>query len=46
MRVIPEAFGGGALPRKELKDVASELTSDGAGPVARTPSCGAFARNL
>jgi uncharacterized membrane protein len=31
MRVIPEVFGGGALPRKELKDVASELTADEAG---------------
>ena len=30
-RVIPEEFGGGALPRKELKDAASELTSDQAG---------------
>jgi hypothetical protein len=25
VRVIPEVFGGGALPRKELKDAASEL---------------------
>jgi len=31
VRVIPEVFGGGALPRKELKDAASELTSDQAG---------------
>jgi len=31
IRVIPEEFGGGALPRKELKDAASELTSDEAG---------------
>jgi len=30
-RIIPEAFGGGALPRDELKDAASELTSDEAG---------------
>src|SRR5262249_40875434 len=30
-RVIPEEFNGGALPRKELKDAASELTSDLAG---------------
>jgi hypothetical protein len=30
-RVIPEEFGGGALPRKELKDAASELTADLAG---------------
>ena len=31
IRVIPEIFGGGALPRKELHDAASELTSDEAG---------------
>jgi uncharacterized membrane protein len=31
IQVIPEMFGGGALPRKELKDAASELTSDQAG---------------
>ena len=31
MRVIPETFGGGALPRKELKEAASELTADEAG---------------
>ena len=31
IRVIPEVFGGGPLPRKELKDAASELTSDQAG---------------
>jgi uncharacterized membrane protein len=30
-RVIPELFGGGALPRKELKEAAEELTSDQAG---------------
>ncbi|HXW33285.1 MAG TPA: hypothetical protein VEJ87_01820 [Acidimicrobiales bacterium] len=30
-RVIPEVFGGGRLPRKELKDAANELTSDEAG---------------
>src|SRR5262245_52156870 len=30
-RVIPEEFGGGALPRKELKDAAAELTSEEAG---------------
>jgi hypothetical protein len=30
-RVIPELFGGGALPRKELKEAAAELTSDQAG---------------
>jgi len=31
VRVVPEAFGSGTLPRKELKDAASELTSDEAG---------------
>ena len=31
IRVIPEQFGSGTLPRKELKDAASELTSDEAG---------------
>ena len=31
MRIIPELFGGGALPRKELKEAAMELTSDEAG---------------
>jgi hypothetical protein len=31
IRVIPEMFGGGVLPRQELKDAASELTSDQAG---------------
>ncbi|HUA45011.1 MAG TPA: hypothetical protein VMA77_07280 [Solirubrobacteraceae bacterium] len=25
IRVIPESFGGGTLPRKELKDAANEL---------------------
>jgi hypothetical protein len=30
-RVIPEWFGGGTLPRKELRDAAAELTSDQAG---------------
>jgi len=30
-RIIPELFGGGALPRKELKEAAIELTSDQAG---------------
>jgi hypothetical protein len=34
VRVIPEAFGGGALPRKELKEAAAELTADQAGLVA------------
>lgn len=31
MEIIPEAFGGGALPRKELKEAAQALTSDQAG---------------
>jgi uncharacterized membrane protein len=31
IRAIPEMFGGGALPRKELKEAAQELTSDQAG---------------
>jgi hypothetical protein len=31
IRVIPEMFGGGALPRKELKEAAQELTADQAG---------------
>jgi hypothetical protein len=31
MRIIPEMFGGGALPRKELKEAANELTSEEAG---------------
>jgi hypothetical protein len=31
VRVIPEAFGSGALPRKELKDAAEELGSGQAG---------------
>ena len=34
VRVIPEWFGGGTLPRKELKDAAQELTSDEAGLIA------------
>ncbi len=33
VRVIPEAFGGGTLPRQELKEAAQELTSDEAGLV-------------
>ena len=28
IRVIPEWFGGGALPRKELREAAEELTAD------------------
>ena len=31
VRVIPEMFGGGALPRKELKEAAQDLTSNQAG---------------
>ena len=31
VRVIPEWFGGGALPRKELHEAAEELTADQAG---------------
>ena len=30
-RVIPEWFGGGALPRKELRNAARQLTADNAG---------------
>jgi hypothetical protein len=30
-RVIPEWFGGGTLPRKELHEAAEELTADQAG---------------
>jgi uncharacterized membrane protein len=33
-RVIPEWFGGGTLPRKELKEAAAELTASQAGLVA------------
>ncbi len=31
MRVIPEWFGGGALPREELHEAAEQLTADSAG---------------
>lgn len=31
IRVIPEAFGGGTLPRKDLHDAAQELTASQAG---------------
>jgi hypothetical protein len=31
IRVIPEWFGGGALPRKELNEAAEELVADEAG---------------
>ena len=34
MRAIPEWFGGGTLPRKELKEAAAELTADQAGLIA------------
>jgi hypothetical protein len=30
-RVIPEWFGGGALPRKELREAATQLTANNAG---------------
>jgi len=33
IRVIPEWFGGGTLPRKELKEAAEHLTADQAGLV-------------
>ena len=31
IRVIPELFGGGALPRKELREAAEQLAADQAG---------------
>jgi len=34
IQVIPEMFGGGRLPRKELKEAASELTASQAGLLA------------
>src|SRR5215470_15742277 len=34
IRVIPEWFGGGTLPRKELHEVAEELTANQAGLIA------------
>lgn len=34
MRVIPEWFGGGTLPRQELHDAAEELTANQAGLIA------------
>ena len=34
VRVIPEWFGGGTLPRKELHEVAQELTTGQAGLIA------------
>jgi hypothetical protein len=42
-RVIPEWFGGGTLPRKELHEAAEQLTADQAGSsrLANQPSKGA-----
>ena len=34
IRVIPEWFGGGTLPRKELHEAADQLTADQAGLIA------------
>jgi hypothetical protein len=34
MRVIPEIFGGGTLPRKELHEAADELIANRAGLIA------------
>jgi hypothetical protein len=34
VRVIPEWFGGGTLPRKELHEAAQELTASQAGLIA------------
>ena len=34
VRVIPEWFGGGTLPRKELREAAQELTASQAGLIA------------
>ena len=34
VRVIPEWFGGGTLPRKELREAAQDLTSSQAGLIA------------
>jgi hypothetical protein len=34
IRVIPERFGGGALPRKELHEAAEQLTAHQAGLIA------------
>jgi hypothetical protein len=34
VRIIPEWFGGGTLPRKELHDAAEELTANQAGLIA------------
>jgi hypothetical protein len=34
VRIIPEAFGSGALPRKELHEAAEQLTASEAGLIA------------
>ena len=34
VRVIPEWFGGGTLPRKELHELAEQLTASQAGLIA------------
>ena len=34
VRVIPEWFGGGTLPRKELRELAGQLTPSQAGLIA------------
>jgi hypothetical protein len=34
IRVIPEWFGGGTLPRKELQEAAEQLTASQAGLIA------------
>ena len=34
IRVVPEWFGGGTLPRKELHEAAENLTADQAGLIA------------
>jgi hypothetical protein len=34
VRVIPEWFGGGTLPRKELHEAAAQLTASQAGLIA------------
>jgi len=34
VRVIPEWFGGGTLPRKELHELAAQLTASQAGLIA------------
>ena len=34
IRIIPEWFGGGTLPRKELREAAEQLTANQAGLIA------------